>query len=467
MESEQTIYEEIESSINKAQEVTERVRGCGQDGITDLAQYSNSLRHTLQCWNRINREIDGRLISLGNVSLSLSKYRECHQQLLSSMHQAEPTPGGDTQQNNTQSSGKGLELRTELQLCAGLYVEACKTYELQTAVFAGLVQPDVWPRAEQTCSALETIFHQTVRAVGCPSPWASSGGDWGIGPRTAARGRSPREPGPGDQASDGERPAGGHTEPRPRIHALQQRRLTIESLLEARTIGPATAQQLQEGQASAEGLSCSIHPYLEGLSCVAGVLVREDGRKLPIYQAVLEGKLRPGTGFLLLEDQAASGFLVDPVRALRLTVSQAVRAGLVGRELRDKLLCAERAVTGYTDPNSGALLSLPQALGRGLILLPHALRLLEAQVATGGIIDPQRRHRLPVEAAYRRGLFTRELHAALSDPNHNTKGFFHPNTQQNLTYLQLSRTCIRDPDTGLQLLPLGVTGSRSPGTALQ
>ncbi|XP_026582155.1 epiplakin-like, partial [Pseudonaja textilis] len=76
----------------------------------------------------------------------------------------------------------------------------------------------------------------------------------------------------------------------------------------------------------------------------------------------------------------------------------------------------------------------------------------EAQIATGGIIDPVHSHRLPVEVAYKRGYFDEEMNRILSDPTDDTKGFFDPNTHENLTYLQLLQRCLPDPETGLLLL---------------
>jgi len=40
----------------------------------------------------------------------------------------------------------------------------------------------------------------------------------------------------------------------------------------------------------------------------------------------------------------------------------------------------------------------------------------------------------------------------LEDPSDDTKGFFDPNTNENLTYLQLMDRCIEDPETKLLLL---------------
>ncbi|KAM5313629.1 plectin isoform 18-T18 [Glossophaga mutica] len=233
-----------------------------------------------------------------------------------------------------------------------------------------------------------------------------------------------------------------------------RKQITVEELVRSQVLDEATARQLQEGLASVEEVTKSLQKFLEGTSCIAGVFVDATKERLSVYQAMKKGIIRPGTAFELLEAQAATGYVIDPIKGLKLTVEEAVRMGIVGPEFKDKLLSAERAVTGYKDPYSGKLISLFQAMKKGLILKDHGIRLLEAQIATGGIIDPEESHRLPVEVAYKRGLFDEEMNEILTDPSDDTKGFFDPNTEENLTYLQLMERCITDPQTGLCLLPL-------------
>ncbi|XP_047402397.1 plectin isoform X4 [Sciurus carolinensis] len=233
-----------------------------------------------------------------------------------------------------------------------------------------------------------------------------------------------------------------------------RKQITVEELVRSQVMDEATALQLQEGLTSIEEVTKNLQRFLEGTSCIAGVFVDATKERLSVYQAMKKGIIRPGTAFELLEAQAATGYVIDPIKGLKLTVEEAVRMGIVGPEFKDKLLSAERAVTGYKDPYSGKLISLFQAMKKGLILKDHGIRLLEAQIATGGIIDPEESHRLPVEVAYKRGLFDEEMNEILTDPSDDTKGFFDPNTEENLTYLQLMERCVTDPQTGLCLLPL-------------
>ncbi|XP_036879216.2 epiplakin [Manis javanica] len=240
-----------------------------------------------------------------------------------------------------------------------------------------------------------------------------------------------------------------------------RRQITASELLHSDIITKRTLEELERGHRSLEDLKNTkeLKSYLEGTSCIAGVLAPakdEPGRqeKMSVYQAMWKGVLRPGTALVLLEAQAATGFVIDPVRNQRLSVEEAVAAGVVGGEIREKLLSAERAVTGYTDPYSGERLSLFQAMKKDLIVRDHGIRLLEAQIATGGIIDPVHSHRLPVHVAYERGYFDEEMSRVLADPGDDTRGFFDPSTHENLTYRQLLERCVEDPETGLYMLQL-------------
>ncbi|XP_077383781.1 plectin isoform X7 [Festucalex cinctus] len=233
-----------------------------------------------------------------------------------------------------------------------------------------------------------------------------------------------------------------------------RKQITMEELLLSQIIDQKTVTELNEGLVSVEEVSSRLSKYLEGTSCIAGVFIESTKERLSIYQAMKKNMIRPGTAFELLEAQAATGYVIDPIKNLKLTVNEAVKMGIVGPEFKDKLLSAERAVTGYRDPYSGKTISLFQAMRKGLILKDHGIRLLEAQIATGGIIDPEESHRLPVEMAYERDFFDEEMNEILTDPSDDTKGFFDPNTEENLTYLQLMERCITDPDTGLVLLLL-------------
>ncbi|KAB5578911.1 hypothetical protein PHYPO_G00187900 [Pangasianodon hypophthalmus] len=230
--------------------------------------------------------------------------------------------------------------------------------------------------------------------------------------------------------------------------------VSLTELVNSNLINEGDLDKVKRGLLTTKDIENRLKMYLSGSGCIAGIYDEAQDRVLPFYQAMKENLLRPGTTLELLEAQAASGFMIDPVNNVYLTVEDAWKRGLVGKEFKDKLLSAEKAVTGYRDPSTGQLISLFQAIEKEIIEKGHGIRLLEAQIASGGIIDPKESHRIDVEVAYRRGYFDREMNEILTYEGDDTKGFFDPNTHENLTYLQLQKRCISDPKTGLLLLAL-------------
>lgn len=230
--------------------------------------------------------------------------------------------------------------------------------------------------------------------------------------------------------------------------------VSVSDLVDAKLLQPSDVDHLREGKITSQDIEYRLRAYLRGSTCIAGIYDEANDCALPIYQAMKEGLLRPGTTLELLEAQAASGFIIDPIHNEYYTVEEACKKGLVGVEFKDKLLSAERAVTGYKDPGTNKMISLFEAIERGLIEKGHGIRLLEAQIASGGIIDPKHSHRIDVDVAYQKHYFDEEMNQILKDEGDDTKGFFDPNTEDNLTYLQLKSRCIPDKKTGLVLLPL-------------
>uniref|UniRef100_A0A8C1NKQ1 Desmoplakin b n=1 Tax=Cyprinus carpio TaxID=7962 RepID=A0A8C1NKQ1_CYPCA len=230
--------------------------------------------------------------------------------------------------------------------------------------------------------------------------------------------------------------------------------VNVSDLVDAKLLQPSDVDNLREGKITSHDIEHRLRAYLRGSTCIAGIYDEANDCALPIYQAMKEGLLRQGTTLELLEAQAASGFMIDPIHNEYYTVEEACKKGLVGVEFKDKLLSAEKAVTGYKDPGTNKMISLFEAIERGLIEKGHGIRLLEAQIASGGIIDPKNSHRIDVDVAYQRSYFDEEMNQILKDEGDDTKGFFDPNTEDNLTYLQLKSRCITDKKTGLVLLPL-------------
>ncbi|XP_062256096.1 plectin-like isoform X5 [Platichthys flesus] len=229
------------------------------------------------------------------------------------------------------------------------------------------------------------------------------------------------------------------------------------SLYDSKIIDKPTFELIQQGKTTPKQVTeknPDINKYLKGSDSIAGICLEATKEKISIYQAMKKKYLRHNTGLSLLEAQAATGFIVDPVRNQCLSVDEAVKSGLVGPELHEKLLSAEKAVTGYKDPYTESKISLFEAMQKDLILKKHAMPLLEAQMVSGGIIDPVNSHRVPDDVAYQKNIFSKEVAKTLSEPTDDNKAFSDPESDENATYRQLKNKCQRDPETGLYILPL-------------
>ena len=228
----------------------------------------------------------------------------------------------------------------------------------------------------------------------------------------------------------------------------------LMDLIKARLVEEETVRKLEFGEVDEDKVAGELQQYLTGSEPIAGVILVEDGSKLSLYDATKNQILRRGTAVGLLEAQAATGSIINPYNGEKMSVEEATKVGLIDPQLAAVLVRAERAVVGFKFMTSDKPLSLFDAMKRKLVMESHGIRLLEAQIATGGIIDPYANHRIPVEVAFERGLFDQRLNKILESPDDDTKGFFDPNTDENLTYLELIERCVIDKDTGLRLLPI-------------
>lgn len=232
------------------------------------------------------------------------------------------------------------------------------------------------------------------------------------------------------------------------------RTVKLLDLVRSRLITESRIIEIETEQVSVETVASELHQYLVGDYPIAGLYKDETGETLSLYDAFQKKIVSRGTALSLLEAQAATGSIIDPVAGSKMSVENAQKQGLVDRGFAAVLKRAERAVTGYTLRGSKESLSLFSAMQQELVVEKHGIRLLEAQIATGGIIDPISNHRVPLNIAMEKGLFDERLNATLDDPSDDTKGFLDPNTGENLTYLQLMQRCVIDPVTKFPLLPL-------------
>jgi len=232
---------------------------------------------------------------------------------------------------------------------------------------------------------------------------------------------------------------------------------------EAQKIAAEISEQNAANSEQPVAIPDSLKPFLCGGSPVAGILLSEVGEKKSIFSAAKDGILRRGMAISLLEAQAATGNIIDPITGRKISVTDAFQLGLFDKVYETVVSRAERAVTGYKSRISDDVLSLGQAISRGLVIESHGIRLLEVQLATGGIIDHKTNLRLPLEVAVKQGLLDKQhadvVKEACSElPNEskpdNLKTFFDPNTEENVTYSELLKRSVVDTETGIRLFPL-------------
>ena len=216
--------------------------------------------------------------------------------------------------------------------------------------------------------------------------------------------------------------------------------------------------ELEESEAYSK-----IKPFLFGKDPIAGLIYSDSGEKKSISQSAKEGVLRRATAISLLEAQAATGNILDPLTGRKFSVAEGREINLYDRVYEMVISRAERAVTGYRTRITQETLSFGEAITRGFVLESHGLKLLEVQLATGGLIDYRINVRLPLDTALKRKLVDEQCARKLAflcgdtsdeQKNKHFNSFNDPNTQESVTYRELMRRCVRDDDTGMLLYPL-------------
>lgn len=89
----------------------------------------------------------------------------------------------------------------------------------------------------------------------------------------------------------------------------------------------------------------------------------------------------------LLEAQAATGSIIDPVAGSKMSVDNAQKQGLVDRGFAAVLKRAERAVTGYTLRGSKESLSLFSAMQQVRVFL-KSIRIFCTQYHQSSLLSP-------------------------------------------------------------------------------
>uniref|UniRef100_A0A3B3WG93 Desmoplakin a n=1 Tax=Poecilia mexicana TaxID=48701 RepID=A0A3B3WG93_9TELE len=226
--------------------------------------------------------------------------------------------------------------------------------------------------------------------------------------------------------------------------------VSAQKLFECGILDKPTFEKLIKGQKTVPEVSVDKKLFLKGTESIAGVTVGSLG-KMSISEAKKKMQMLPESADLLLEAQAATGHIIDPITNQKWTVEEACARGVVDRSIRDKLLAAESAAVGFKDPHTGKSLSVFEAMKKAIIDKKTAVRLLQAQESAGGILDPNLSIFLPIETALKHNLLDQDLVYALKQ---NPECYIDPETEHSASYGSLKKKCPTEPRTGLMLLSL-------------
>lgn len=258
--------------------------------------------------------------------------------------------------------------------------------------------------------------------------------------------------------------------------------VTASQLLDCGVLDKPTFNQLVKGHRTVPDVSNDKRIPLKGTGPIAGVVI-ENPRglgsisgslyKMTFADAKKEDLLPADSVDLLLDAQAATGHIIDPMTNQKLTVEEACNAGVIDERDRERLLAAEAAAVGYSYPGIKKPLSVFEAMKKGLVDRNTTLRVLQAQESVGGILDPVLSVYLPKETAIQRNLIDNDVNYAL---NQRPELYLDPEGEKGVTYMSMKRQCKVEPHTGLLLLPvpekvdpskLVFDGVRKPVTAKQ
>ena len=187
----------------------------------------------------------------------------------------------------------------------------------------------------------------------------------------------------------------------------------LSQLQRSGRVDKSTIDKYLDGDITKDSLEELLRPALHGTEPISGIVMLDTGEKKSIFKAAKEGYIKRPTAITLLEAQAATGSIVDPLTGRKMSVNEAAQLGFIDTVFEQCLLRAERAVHGYKTRLSDEKLSTYEAMERGLVVEDSAIKMLEAQIATGGVIDVRNNHRLPIDWALKRNLINERIYRVL------------------------------------------------------
>ncbi|XP_060940862.1 desmoplakin-A-like isoform X2 [Limanda limanda] len=195
-------------------------------------------------------------------------------------------------------------------------------------------------------------------------------------------------------------------------------------------------------------------------SPVAAIFDTETLEKITISEALRRGIVDTITAQRLLEAQACTGGIINPATGERLLLQDAVHQSIIDDSMAAKLKPAQKAFVGFEDLKTKRRMSAAEAVKETWLPYEAGQRFLEFQYLTGGLIEPGTGDRVSIEEAIRKGWLDGKGAMKLQDSQNNQKFLTCPKTKLKISYKQAMDSCMVEESNGMKMLQASSISSK-------
>ncbi|NXW60197.1 MACF1 factor, partial [Eurystomus gularis] len=185
----------------------------------------------------------------------------------------------------------------------------------------------------------------------------------------------------------------------------------------------------------------------------SGIVDPKTKQPLTVAQSVEKGLLKREKAFQLLTKQIADGGIIHHVSGMRLSVTDAMKHGLIDPDLCNELMKAENVcLQDCVHPVTKEKLPLPQAVSLGLVSPEFQRKVQEIQAGSGSIFDPASGRRLALCQAVKEGLVPKQVVEKVLSSSEMKEGIVDPETCMIVPYSEFIKKCKIDIESGQRYL---------------